>query len=214
MPASENFVSRLSDTTELEMCLLPRHLPRQTRRRIFVLYGLGGVGKTHLALDFARRHQASFSSIYWLDGRSEDRLRQSLARYAHRIPEGQIPDRSRNFAINSADRLNSAVADVLDWLGRPDNVHWLLIFDNVDQDYEHDGATSAYDVRQYLPGDHGSVLITTRLSQLAQLGSSKRLTKVDEELGKAIFKEWHGRELGKNFTVYESRFKLMDCSHG
>jgi hypothetical protein len=28
------------------------------------------------------------------------------------------------------------VADVLDWLGRPDNVDWLLIFDNVDQDLD------------------------------------------------------------------------------
>ncbi|KAJ5811278.1 hypothetical protein N7474_007579, partial [Penicillium riverlandense] len=195
MPASDRFVERLSDTAELEGCLLPRGLSRQTRRRIFVLYGLGGIGKTQLAADFARRHQALFSSIFWLDGRSEGQLRRSIAGYAHRIPQGQIPDRSRNFVTDSADSLNIAVSDVLDWLGRPDNRHWLLIFDNVDQDYEHDGATGAYDIRHYLPGDHGSVLITTRLAWLAQLGGSKRLTKVDEELGKTIFEQWYGREL-------------------
>ncbi|KAJ6114828.1 hypothetical protein N7486_000606 [Penicillium sp. IBT 16267x] len=212
VPASDNFVSRLSDTAELEQCLLLRHLSRQTRRRIFVLYGLGGIGKTQLAVDFARRHQALFSSIFWLDGRSEDRLRQSLAGYAHRIPEGQIPDRSKKFDVDSGDSLNIAVADVLDWLGRPDNVHWLLIFDNVDQDYEHDGATGAYDVRQYLPGDHGSVLITTRLSRLAQLGSSKRLTKVDEELGNTIFGQWYRRELVNNLGIlYRGQGKLAEA---
>jgi hypothetical protein len=69
-------------------------------------------------------------------------------------------------------------------------------------------------VRQYLPGDHGSVLITTRLSRLAQLGSSKRLVKVDEELGKAIFRQWYGRELGNFYTVYEFGLKLINYSHG
>lgn len=189
VPASDNFVDRPSDTAEIEHCLLPRPLSRQTRRRIFVLYGLGGIGKTQLAVDFARRHKSSFSSIFWLESRSEDRLRQSLASCANRIPKGQIPDRSRNSDFDSADSLNIAVADVLDWLGRPDNVHWLLIFDNIDRVYEHDSATGAFDVRQYLPGDHGSVLITTRLSRLAQLGNSKRLIKVDEELGKAILRQ-------------------------
>lgn len=60
------------------------------------------------------------------------------------------------------------------------------ICDNVDQDNEQDSVTSSYDIRQYLPGAHGSVLITTRLSRLAQLGDSKRLKKVDKGLGKAI----------------------------
>ena len=93
------------------------------------------------------------------------------------------------------------MADVLDWLARPDNIDWLLIFDNVDQDVDHGSETGAYDVRRYFPGDHGSVLITTRLSRLAQLGKSQRVRKVDEELSKAIFEQWYGSKLGK-FVVY------------
>jgi hypothetical protein len=58
-----------------------------------------------------------------------------------------------------------------------------------------------YDVQRYLPGDHGSALITTRLSRLAQLGNSKRLAKVDLDLGKAIFQQWYGAELGISLTV-------------
>ncbi|ERT02856.1 hypothetical protein HMPREF1624_01159 [Sporothrix schenckii ATCC 58251] len=200
MPVSDHFVDRLSDTAELEQCLLPRRLRfrHEQQRKIFVLHGLGGIGKTQLAADFARRHRATFSSVFWLDGRSEDRLRQSLASCANRIPHGQIPDRSWKSVPSSEDDLNVAVTDVLGWLARPDNVDWLLIFDNVDQDHEQGGTTSAFDVRRYLPSDHGSVLITTRLSQLEQLGNTKhtkQLKKVDEDLSKAIFEQWYGGEL-------------------
>ncbi|KAM7209870.1 HET domain containing protein [Rhypophila decipiens] len=194
VPVSNQFVARPSVTAELEECLLPRRRSRETQRRIFVLYGLGGIGKTQLAADFARRHQAVFSSVFWLDGRSEDRLRQSLASCAARIPEGQVSEKSRNAVLHSEEDLKTLVADVLDWLAQPDNSDWLLIFDNVDQDVHQGSETGAYDVRRYLPGDHGSVLITTRLSRLAQLGKSKRLRGVDEQLAKAIFQQWHGAE--------------------
>ncbi|KAK4119815.1 hypothetical protein N657DRAFT_684128 [Parathielavia appendiculata] len=86
-----------------------------------------------------------------------------------RIPEGQVFERSRNAVLHSEENLKTVVADVLDWLARPDNSDWLLIFDNVDQDIDQGSETGAYDVRRYLPGDHESVLITTRLSRLALL---------------------------------------------
>ncbi|EJT68900.1 hypothetical protein GGTG_13563 [Gaeumannomyces tritici R3-111a-1] len=195
MPISDNFVDRPSDAAVLERHLLPQpHLP-QTRQRVFVLHGLGGIGKTQLAADFARRHKATFSSVFWLDGRSEDRVRQSFASCAKRIPQGQIPDRSRNMVPSSEDDLNVVIADVMEWLAQPDNVDWLLVFDNVDQDHEQGGATGAYDIRKYLPADHGSVLITTRLLRLEQLGDAEKLKKVDEKLSKAIFQRWCRAEL-------------------
>lgn len=197
MPVSNHFVARPSVTAELEECLLPRHRLRETQRRTFVLYGLGGIGKTQLAADFARRHRAVFSSVFWLDGRSEDRLRQSLASCAARIPEGQGFERSKNAVLHSEEDLKTVVADVLNWLAQPDNSDWLLIFDNVDEDVEHGSETGAYDIRRYLPGDHGSVLVTTRLSRLAQLGKSTKLRGVDKQLAKAIFQQWCGAEGGE-----------------
>ncbi|KAK4170949.1 hypothetical protein QBC36DRAFT_295822 [Triangularia setosa] len=202
VPASNKFVDRLSDTARLERCLLP-HSRRNHGRKIFVLYGLGGIGKTQLAVDFARRHQTTFSSVFWLDGRSEDRLRQSLAGCINRIPESQIPNRSKNQALNNEEDLNLVVMEVLEWLARPDNTDWLLVFDNVDQDHEQGGSTGTYDIQRYLPGDHGSVLITTRLSRLAQFGDSKRLNKVDQVLGAAIFRQWYGQQLVMDETGTE-----------
>ncbi len=179
---------------ELEKCLLPRSQQRH-RRKMFVLHGLGGIGKTQLAANFARRHQRAFGSVFWLDGRSEDQLRKSLASYARKIPDGQIPPASKASVLSNEDELNAVVADVLDWLARPDNLDWLMVFDNVDHDQQQGGATSTYEIMKYLPGDHGSVLVTTRLARLSQLGESKPLQKVDEDLSRAIFSRWYGKEL-------------------
>ncbi|RYO97400.1 hypothetical protein DL765_011244 [Monosporascus sp. GIB2] len=207
MPVSNHFVDRPSDIADLEQRLLPQRHPRgPNRSRIFVLYGLGGIGKTQLAIHFARRYKDTFSSVFWLDGRSEDRLKQSIARCASRIPDGQRAERSRRRVLSSDD-LDSVVADVLAWLASPGNTDWLLVFDNVDQDHEQGGTTGAYEVRRYLPGDHGSVLITSRLSRLAQLGDSKQLRKVDKDVAKAIFQTWYGGQLD---TGSEELVSLLD----
>jgi hypothetical protein len=182
----------------LENVLLPRAGPNQ-RQKVQVLYGLGGMGKTQLAVEFSRRHHRQFTSVFWLDGRSKDALNRSIASQASRIPAGQIAEASRLYAAdNSADV--ETVVKVMGWLARPDNTAWLLIFDNVDREYnEPGGDTDAYDVRLYLSGaDHGSVLITTRLARLKQLGDSQPLTKVSQEQAKAILECWYKIEQGKS----------------
>lgn len=174
-----------------------------------MLHGLGGIGKTQLAVDFARRHHQAFSAVFWLDGRSEDRLRQSLAACASRIPEGQLPEKSANQASESKDDLDEKVANVLSWLERPDNNSWLLLFDNVDLDHEQ-GNAGAHDIRRYLPGDHGSALITSRLAKLAQLGDSKRLAKVGSDLSRAIFHKWYGKDIAVDEAGINELLGLLD----
>jgi hypothetical protein len=103
--------------------------------------------------------------------------------------------------IDDSSQINSdiAVARVRDWLARADNCDWLLIFDNVDHDYEQAGETRRYDIYQYFPGDHGSILVTTRRSHLAHLGQSRRLTKVDMKMSRLIFKKWYREPIGKSW---------------
>jgi hypothetical protein len=191
------FVDRPSDMAELEQTLLPRR--QYGRQKVFVLYGLGGIGKTQLAVEFARRHYRKFSSVFWLDSRTEDSLKQSIATCASRIPEGQIAESSRAYSATSAGDVNAVVRDVMSWLSQPDNMDWLIIFDNVDR--ERGGANAdpnAYDVTRYLPGaDHGSVLITTRLANLEQLGTSWRLGRLSKEQTEALFLTRYGGRCGK-----------------
>jgi hypothetical protein len=101
--------------------------------------------------------------MFWLDGRSEDKLRQSFARCLTRIPEFRTASRNPDMNLNSKEDLDVAVMKVIEWLARPSNTQWLLVFDNVDQDHQQGGATGVYDIRQYFPGDQGSIMITQRI---------------------------------------------------
>jgi AAA+ ATPase superfamily predicted ATPase len=183
------FVARPVEIAELERVLLPDR--QSNRQKCFVLYGLGGIGKTQLAVEFASQHHHRFSAVFWLDGRSKDSVTRSIAAIANRIPEGQISKSSKSYAIGSSTGdINIVIQEVMLWLAQEDNDKWLLIFDNVDQNYgRHTSNAEAYDVKQYFSGvNHGSILITTRLAKLAQLGDSEQLGKVSLEQARAMLR--------------------------
>ncbi|USP73984.1 FabD/lysophospholipase-like protein [Curvularia clavata] len=192
VPSVRAFVDRPAELADMERVLLPKHRQGGRQKR-YILRGLGGIGKTQLAVEFARRHHHCFSAVFWLDGRSKDSVQQSIAGCANRIPKGQIAETSRAYATGRSVDVDAVVKDVLGWLAQPDNTAWLLIFDNVDREYSSTGGDpESYDVRSYFSGaDHGSVLITTRLAKLEQLGESQHLGKVDETQAKIIFENWN-----------------------
>lgn len=195
------FAERSKDTQVLEQALLRQDNIKT--RRLLVAYGLGGVGKTQLAANFARRHQDSFSSVLWLNGSSESSLKQSFAAFASQIPTGQISEASRMYTAGHGCDIDGVVRDVLNWLNITDNSKWLLVVDNVDHDKrrcEEDG--EAYDIEEYLPeADHGSVLITTRLHHLVQHGERWEVRKVEREKARGIFKIWYGTGIGIQLNV-------------
>ena len=52
----------------------------------------------------------------------------------------------------------------------------------------------AFDVKEYFPtADQGSILITSRLTSLWQLGTDIKLEPVNEELGESILENSLGR---------------------
>jgi hypothetical protein len=139
-----------------------------TRRKTFLLHGLGGMGKTQLAVAFARRHQQRFSAILWMDGSSIDQLKQSFVAVASRIPQDELTaDVVESLQADGLDA-DVIVKGVLRWLSLPSNKYWLLIIDNIDRDWnakEHDSL--AFNPREYIPhADHGSILLTSRLAEM------------------------------------------------
>ncbi|KAI0453577.1 hypothetical protein F5B21DRAFT_280728 [Xylaria acuta] len=190
VPFTNAFVPRPSYTTDMESVLLSER--RFDKPMVFVLHGLGGMGKTQLAADFARKHHGKFSSVFWLDGRTKESLTRSIAACATRISGELISEQSRSYLFNGEGNGDAIVMGVMDWLSRRENSAWLLIFDNVDREHRRDNHDpNSYDIQRYFPGGHGSILITTRLSQLAQLGSSRKLDKVDDACARDIFQKWY-----------------------
>jgi hypothetical protein len=86
VPVISKFVNRKAEISALKEHLLPAW--QQGCRKVAVLYGLGGIGKTQLSVEFARRHHNRFSAVFWLDARNEDSVKRSLAAFAGKIPKG------------------------------------------------------------------------------------------------------------------------------
>ncbi|TVY32678.1 hypothetical protein LOCC1_G008328 [Lachnellula occidentalis] len=191
-PTVSKFVGRPGEMRELERTLLPKQL--SGRQKKFVLIGIGGIGKTQLAVEFSRQHHHEFSAVFWLDGSSEDSVKRSIVSCASRIPEGQISKSSR---IHSAD-IKLIIQEVLSWLARQNNTDWLLIFDNVERKYSRRNPDpdaydpDAYDITRYFPdAHHGSILITTRLAKLVhstRFFSRLRVGKVNKHQAEAILR--------------------------
>jgi tetratricopeptide (TPR) repeat protein len=104
------------------------------------LQGMGGVGKTQLALEYAYRYRTAYDVVAWLRADSEESVESSL----HELG-GQLDLQSEQ---SGADYARAVVQE----LGR-DKRRWLLIFDNADEPEA---------IRTYLPRGPGHVLITSR----------------------------------------------------
>ncbi|KAI4767255.1 purine and uridine phosphorylase, partial [Aureobasidium sp. EXF-3400] len=157
VPAIDHFVQRVSDMQKLEECFFPQQ-PQLTRRKMFVVHGLGGIGKTQLCIEFVRRYQEKYSAVFWLDGSSKDALQRSFIDVVARLPTDEVPLGLVQAAEQASPDERSIVRGVMNWLSLPSNRQWLLVIDNVDRDHTTKVKDPlAYDVKQYLPAaDHGN----------------------------------------------------------
>lgn len=194
VPVVKKFIDRPVEMETLENVLLPQ---QGSRRKVFVLHGLGGIGKTQLSAEFARQFQHKFSSVFWLDGDTEDKLMRSIAACVDMIRAVQISEACR---INREDSDNQgAVKDFKGWLSKKHNTDWLVIVDNLDKEYRPN--TIQNFITDYIPvADHGSILFTTRLAILSQLGSSHGLEKMDKCQAQEMLESWSQMEYGKFST--------------
>lgn len=51
---------------------------KQSKMRAYALYGLGGVGKSHVALKYAQLRTKDFQAILWIESDTEQALEQSF----------------------------------------------------------------------------------------------------------------------------------------
>ena len=114
------------------------------------LHGLGGVGKTRLAVEYAWQHVDDYSALLFVSAETPQDLRRNLAAFCGSLvldlPEQDVTEEE------------ARVAAALRWLA--EHPRWFLILDNLDTPK---AATAAEELLARLQGGH--VVLTSRLSQ-------------------------------------------------
>ena len=155
-------------------------LTKGTGRQAVTLHGLGGIGKTQLAIAYTKAHRGDYSAILWLNIKDQVSVKQSYMRLARRILCGQ-PSVSQLSGITNNSKPDEIVAAVKRWLEQPKNTQWLMVFDNYDNPKVPGNADpGVVDIRQFLPeAHHGSVIITTRSSKVS-IGHRIKIGKLED----------------------------------
>ena len=156
----------------------------------FALCGLGGLGKTEIATEFALRHKEKFDAVFWIRADGVAKMDACFSNIAIRLGLEE-----------QADSTNQVVSRELvkGWLSTPwkmisiegrstrTSATWLIIFDNVDDQYS---------LTDYWPlQGGGSVLITSR-DPLAKAYFSTTSSGIDLE----PFSDHDGAVLLKRLT--------------
>jgi tetratricopeptide (TPR) repeat protein len=128
--------------------------------------GLGGIGKTQTAVEYAYRYHDEYQAVLWARAESHEALTSSFVEIAALLDLPQKDEQDQTITVQAVKR----------WL--QDNKGWLLILDNADEPKV---------VREFLPTKFdGHILLTTRAQALGGLAQRIEVDTFTPELG-ALF---------------------------
>ncbi|MGI8335623.1 FxSxx-COOH system tetratricopeptide repeat protein [Actinomadura scrupuli] len=131
------------------------------------LHGMGGVGKSQIAIEYVHRHTGDYDLIWWIPAERPGQIQQALVELAAQLD------------LKVSQEVNVAVPAVREALrlGRPYH-NWLLVFDNAEQLEE---------VRGFFPTNGpGKILVTSRNQAWTSVASSLEVDVFKREESKAL----------------------------
>jgi tetratricopeptide (TPR) repeat protein len=189
-----------------ELGQITRSLAAASRVVVHSVHGMGGVGKSQLAIEYAHSHAADYDVVWWIAAEETASIPDQYTGLAGRLGLDPVAD---------PDALRAQVHDRLRRVPR-----WLLIFDN---------AAAAGDIQPWLPagplpaGVAGHVMATTRRGGFGALGRvldldviplpdalrlmRKRVPRLDQAAGKQI-----AEELGRLPLALDQAAAYLDLS--
>jgi len=131
-------------------------------KTIQAITGLGGIGKTQLAIEYAYRYRSAYAAILWTHADSLQSLNADFVAHARALDLPGRGEEDQQLAVNAVKR----------WLQT--HSHWLLVFDNADD------LPLVYD---FLSSGDGHTLITTRSSVTGPHIKGMELDKMSRDEG-------------------------------
>ena len=124
--------------------------PKEGNGKKIVLQGLGGVGKTRAAIEYARRHKEEYNALLIATGDSSESLQASIADFCGALV--------LNLPVASDSQLKERLEQAQNWL--KNHPGWLMIVDNVDTKE----AVEAVGMITETITTRGQMLVTSRIS--------------------------------------------------
>ncbi|HJT59498.1 MAG TPA: tetratricopeptide repeat protein [Ktedonobacteraceae bacterium] len=125
--------------------------------------GLGGIGKTQIASEYAYRYRDHYQAIFWINASSRGTLSADFVMLATLLNLPEQQEKDQDIVVRAVKR----------WLST--HTRWLLILDNVD-DLEM--------IVDFLPMNVvGDVLLTTRLQALGTIAQHIEVEKMELDEG-------------------------------
>ncbi|KAH8807474.1 P-loop containing nucleoside triphosphate hydrolase protein [Xylogone sp. PMI_703] len=184
------FFDRTEDIIQIDKYFNNRFEDACQPIRSLALHGVGGVGKSAVALRYAetRIQRKELDAMFWISGEKEVTIRQSFTDIAVRLklPGAQPKDHDHNRTL------------VLGWLQNT-GCRWLLIFDNVE--------FVDLLMRYWPTASRGQVIITTRNHNFAfyPTDGGLEITEWDTGTGSQFLIHLLSADISKQLTKEEAR---------
>ncbi|MEK7989912.1 MAG: NB-ARC domain-containing protein [Thiotrichaceae bacterium] len=128
------------------------------------LNGIGGVGKTQTAIEYAYRYYDDYQAILWVLGDGEETVRNNFAKLTNVL------------GLPKLEKQEDAIAAVRNWLNTHDD--WLLVIDNAETAKELKAANDLIP-----PTSRGRRLFTTRTQATGHVAESIEIDCLEEITG-------------------------------
>lgn len=99
--------------------LKPQAKANDSRLQTCLLYGLGGIGKTQIAVEFVYRYKLDYDRIFWIDGSTEVNLAERYSAISelvdpnHSIKDGEAAIPTLNQWLTNTGKTGKLVLRVI-----------------------------------------------------------------------------------------------------
>jgi hypothetical protein len=148
-PKNHNFTGR----NELLKQIKHHFRQESTPAILTAFHGLGGIGKTQVALEFAwqyyekQKEYKSYQGICWFNAENEDKLTNDYMSLGLELNIVRVEEKTST---------EECIRYVKHWLEHPSHAGWLLVYDNA-LNYEV--------IQKFLPTTNGKIIVTSRYTE-------------------------------------------------